>query len=507
MSEHPQWLVQDSLLATGARSPGATAVITPDVRLDYGELLERSLRLARGLQDAGVQRGDRVAIHMENGIPYAVSIFATLLAGGVFVPVNAQTKPAKLAFLLEDCEAALLLTEPRLAAATSPAVGGIASLRGVVPSLDELAASSAEPRDPGTVPVDLAALIYTSGTTDKPKGVMLTHRNMVFATESVACYLGLTADDRLLNVLPLAFSYGLYQLLLATRLGASLVLERSFAFPAEIVARMQDHDVTVFPGVPTMFATLRSLTNLQPRFENVTCVTNAGAALPPEYVPSIREIFPRARLYLMYGQTECKRVCYLDPELVEQKPSSVGKAMPGTEAFVLDEHGRRATPGEVGVLHVRGPHVMAGYWRRPDLTEHVLRDGPVPGERMLCTHDYFKTDEDGDLYFVARSDDVIKTRGEKVSPVEVENVLYSVAGVREAAVVGVPDEILGQSVRAFVALDEAATVSEQDLLRECRARLENYMVPREIVVLESLPKTASGKITKTELRAVEPTRA
>src|SRR5205823_9810515 len=194
----------------------------------------------------------------------------------------------------------------------------------------------------------------------------------------------------------------------------------------------------------------------------------------------LRRVFPNASLFRMYGQTECIRISYLDPGLIDEKPTSVGKAIPGTEAFVLGDDGKPAEPGETGVLHVRGPHLMMGYWRAPELTAEKLKDGPYPGERILSTHDHFTVDEQGELYFVDRSDDIIKTRGEKVSSVEVENALHDIAGVRQAAVVGVPDELLGQAVRAFVILDEDAQLDEHEIIRACRGRLENFMVPRDV---------------------------
>jgi acyl-coenzyme A synthetase/AMP-(fatty) acid ligase len=202
----------------------------------------------------------------------------------------------------------------------------------------------------------------------------------------------------------------------------------------------------------------------------------------------------------MYGLTECKRVSYLAPELVDSKPTSVGKAIPGTEAMVLRPDGTPVDPREVGILYVRGPHVMAGYWRKPAETAEMLVDGPVPGERMLCTQDNFTVDEDGFLYFVGRTDDIIKTRGEKVSPSEVENALFGVEGVKEAAVVGVPDEALGEAIRAFVVLDNGARLGEQDIIAACRARLENFMVPRDVVFLQELPTTTTGKVRKQSLR-------
>jgi acyl-coenzyme A synthetase/AMP-(fatty) acid ligase len=204
----------------------------------------------------------------------------------------------------------------------------------------------------------------------------------------------------------------------------------------------------------------------------------------------------------MYGQTECVRACYLAPEMIERKPTSVGRAIPGTEAFVLDEDGREVGPGEVGVLHTRGPHVMLGYWRAPEATARTLSDGPHPGERTLRTHDYFTVDEDGDLYFVDRSDDMIKTGGEKVSSVEVENALHEIAGIAQAAVIGVPDERLGQVVRAYVVLREGSSLTEREIIRGCRTRLEGFMVPREVVFVVELPHTDSGKVRKKSLAAI-----
>jgi acyl-coenzyme A synthetase/AMP-(fatty) acid ligase len=229
------------------------------------------------------------------------------------------------------------------------------------------------------------------------------------------------------------------------------------------------------------------------------CLTNAAAGLPPSFHDDIRRIFPNASLYRMYGLTECVRVCYLEPELIDEKPSSVGRAMPGTEAFVLGDDGRPVSPGETGILHVRGPHIMMGYWRDPEATDKMLKPGPLLGDVTLCTHDHFTVDEDGLLYFVGRTDDIIKTRGEKVSTVEVENVLHAMDGVRQAAVVGVPDELLGHAVRAYVVLEDGTQLSEHDIRVFAREKLESYMVPGEVIILDELPHTDSGKIRKRTL--------
>lgn len=514
MNQRASWgpgqrLLHQSLLEPAAETPDRAALVADGRTWTYAELADAALRLARALQDAGLERGDRVITFMDNTAECAISIFGTLAAGGAFVVANPQTKADKLTYMLEDSEAAFLLTEASLGRIWRGAVSAPASLRGVycVAGEDEaaaedfgaaLAATAPEPRDLGTIPLDLAALIYTSGSTGNPKGVMMTHANMVFTAGSVAQYLRLETDDRIMNVLPLAFDYGLYQLLMAMRIGGTLVLERSFAFPAQTLKRVEVEQVTTFPGVPTVYATLVSMKS-PGVYESVRRLTNTAAALPPSFHDRLHEIFPNALIFRMYGLTECKRVSYLEPELVDEKPTSVGKAIPGTEAFVLREDGTRVDAGETGILHVRGPHVMAGYWRAPEITAHWLRDGPLPGERMLCTHDAFTVDEDGFLYFVGRTDDIIKTRGEKVSPIEVENALFAIDGVKEAAVIGVPDDVLGEAVRAYVVLEEDAELSEGEIVAVCRTRLESFMVPRDVLFLDDLPKTPTGKVRKKSL--------
>jgi acyl-CoA synthetase (AMP-forming)/AMP-acid ligase II len=326
---------------------------------------------------------------------------------------------------------------------------------------------------------------------------MQTHQSMVFAAGSLIEYLRLSADERILCVLPLAFDYGLYQLLMSIQLGATLVLERSFTYPAQIFARMQEQAATVFPGVPTVYAMLISSHGRTPLcFPQVTRVTNTAAALPDEFVAKLREIFPNALIYRMYGLTECKRVSYLEPELAGEKPGSVGRAIPGTEIYLLSPDGKPVPPGETGILYVRGPHVMVGYWNRPDLSEHMLKPGKLPGERVLCTQDFFRMDAEGFLYFQGRSDDIIKTRGEKVAPVEVENALHSIPGVREAAVLGIPDALLGEAIRAYVVVEPESNLNDKQLRVACAARLENFMVPKEFVFRPELPKTATGKVSK-----------
>jgi long-chain acyl-CoA synthetase len=508
MRARPQLLVHDSLLGSAEAVPTRDAVVDEFGPWTYQKLADEALRIARLLQDEGLQPGDRVVLYLDNTARCAAGIFGTLIAGGVFIVVNPQTRAEKLTLILADSGAAFLLAEgtsvnvvaeavAQSGGATRVFVTGSSAL--VFPSLDEaLAATEPRPATPETIPAGLAALVYTSGTTGRPKGVMLSHQALVFVIGSIAEYLRLDADDRILNILPLAYTYGLSQLLLAARVRGTLLLERTFAFPGRTLERMHSERATVFPAVPTVYATLLGMRHSR-TYESVRCLTNAAAGLPPAFHDGLQRLFPNARLYRMYGQTECVRVSFLEPELIGTKPTSVGRAIPGTEAFVLDEEGRTVAHGETGVLHVRGPHLMEGYWGDPALTEKWLKSGPDPGERMLCTHDHFTVDEEGLLYFVGRTDDIVKIRGEKVSTIEVENVLHGLRGVSQVAVVGVPDELLGEALRAYVVLEGGAALTEEQILRFARSKLENFMVPREVVLLDELPQTESGKVRKGSL--------
>jgi acyl-CoA synthetase (AMP-forming)/AMP-acid ligase II len=357
------------------------------------------------------------------------------------------------------------------------------------------------PALPYVIANDLAALIYTSGSTGFPKGVMMTHQSMVFTSWSLVEYLRLSADDRLLLLLPLAFDYGLYQLFMSVTVGGTLLVEQSFIFPASIYRNIEKYQPTVFPGVPTIYAMMLTSAKENPLvFESVRRVTNTAAALPAEFIPGLQKIFPNALIFKMYGLTECKRVCYLEPELVNTKPASVGKAIPGTEVFLLTEDGKPAPAGEPGILHVRGPHVMLGYWNKPELSNEMLRPGLLPYERVLCSNDLFVMDDEGFLYFQGRTDDIIKTRGEKVSPVEVENVIYKLNGIKEVAVFGMPDDVMGEAIVAYITLHTDSVLTEKEVLKECTARLEAFMVPQKVVFIESMPKSPNGKIDKKVLK-------
>jgi long-chain acyl-CoA synthetase len=301
-------------------------------------------------------------------------------------------------------------------------------------------------------------------------------------------------------VLPIAFDYGLYQILMSSRVGATVVLQRSLAFPIKVVETMVRENVTVLPGVPTVFSMLLNLSSLKSfDLKALRMVTNTAAALSEAQIRDIRAAFPQATLFSMYGLTECKRVSYLPPDQLDIRPMSVGRGMPNEEVFLIDEHGKRLPNGSTGELVVRGSNVMRGYWKKPEQTAERLKLGDLPGEMHLHTGDIFRTDSEGYLYFVGRRDDIIKSRGEKVSPREVENVLYQIDGVLEAAVIGVHDPVLGQAVKAFLVLKPGFGHSERDVIRHCLAHMESFMAPKHVAFVDALPRTDTGKISKRGL--------
>jgi amino acid adenylation domain-containing protein len=514
-------LVNDFLQNSAERLPNKVALICNGHRLTYAQVEEQANRVANGLLALGVQRGERVAVWLPNSVEAVVAIFAILKAGATFTVINPTTKAGKLAYVLNNCGASGLFAAGRQGGKGTQLFESVPSLRfavlcgkGITQATstrpDILAfpylLENFPPTHPPcqTIDVDLACLIYTSGSTGEPKGVMSTHANVAFAASSIIQYLGNTPEDIVINVLPLSFDYGLYQLLMVFKFGGTLVLEQSFTYPAAVLRRIEQERVSGFPGVPTLFAVLLQMDLSQFDLSSLRYLTNTAAALPVEHIRRLREAFHWARLYSMYGLTECKRTLYLPPEELERRPGSVGIAILGTEVWIEDEAGHRLGPGEAGELVVRGSHVMQGYWGDPEETARRYRPGRYPAERLLYTGDLFRMDEEGFLYFIARKDDVIKSRGEKVAPKEVEGVIYQVPGVVEVAVVGVPDELLGQAIKAFVVCSNGHPLTEQEILHHCAQHLEDFMLPRYVEFRSSLPKTSSGKIHKSAVADRQP---
>jgi long-chain acyl-CoA synthetase len=488
--------VHECFEAAAAARPAKTALVVGERRIDYATLAASVAALARDLRHAGIGPGDRVVIFIADALRYAVALHAVWAAGATVVPIAAGSRAARIAFVLGDVQAKLLLTEEGARAVWTGAVAGAETAR-LAPSLDARLGlvMVTQPRhgDEPAPPAGLAAILYTSGTTGIPKGVMLTHANMRAAWDLVQAYLGLREDDVIALPLAPTFSYGLYYLLMGLGLGASVVAEPASAFPRVLLQRLAAERATVLPGVPMLFASLLGVADID-RFDlgALRVMTNAAAALPVPHLEHIGQRWPAARFFSMYGMTECKRISYLPPEELLRRPASVGRGMAGQEHWLADD----------GELIVRGPHVMLGYWQRPVETAERLERG-ADGRIALRTGDLFRADAEGYLTFVSRKDDIIKTRGEKVAPREVENAICAMPGVAEAAVVGVPDAVLGQAVRAYVTLRPgvaaAAEITPRAVIRHCLATLEAYMAPKEVQIVPELPHTESGKLERSAL--------
>jgi amino acid adenylation domain-containing protein len=502
-------VLHEYLNISAERYPEKVALRCGDSRLTYRELLRTSNSLASFLLKRGLEREDRVVIFLENSPEAVISLFGALRAGGCYVMVNPKTPPERLAFIVQHCGAKFLIVSSKEQQWISSVSSSLTHPRCLIftgrtaphETGSDFESACRTPQSslfPTMGDQDLATILYTSGSAGVQKGVTLTHRNIDTVVSSVSEYLGHTSDDIVLGLLQLSFGYGLLQVLVTFKTGGRIILEKGYGFPYDIINRIKEEHITGLAGVPTMFSLLLQLSSLEKEdLSSVRYLTNAAAALPPTFIPKLKRVFPFAKLYLMHGLTECLRTTYLPPEELDRRPTSVGRGMPNVELWIEDEHGQRLSDGRTGELVVRGANVMRGYWNAPEETARVLRPGRYPWERVLYTGDLFRMDRDGFLYFVSRKDDVIKSRGEKVSPLEVENIIYTLDEIAEVRVIGVPDDILGQAIKAEIVLKEGKTLSERDVLTACKKHLEDYKVPHVVDFLPSLPKTLGGKIKRS----------
>jgi len=521
-------LVHEWLRRSARRFPDKEALICGQQRLTYKDLDRRTDYLAASIQDIGVRRHDRVVILLDNSSETVISLYGILKAGGVFVILAGSLKGAKLRYILDNSDADILITHTSKARVVADAlnqmqrnvkiiwVGPKSRIPGELTqsslSWDDIYskfASTVEDKQnndqlPRCIDVDLAALIYTSGSTGEPKGVMSTHHNMISAARSIIQYIDNIEEDIILDVLPLSFDYGLYQVIMAFMFGGTVVLEKSFLYLHEIFRCISREKVTGFPIVPTIAVMLLNMRDLN-RYDLSTLryITNTGAALPVEHIRRLKSMLPDVKIFSMFGLTECKRVCYLPPEELEARPASVGKAMPNCEVFLVDQNGNNVTAEQTGELVIRGSNVMQGYWKDPDLTARTYRNQQYPAERALYSGDYFRKDDSGFLYFLGRKDDMIKSKGERISTREIENILCALDGVAEAGVIGVPDDIIGQAVKAYIVAAPSYKLTEKGIMRYCAANMETFMVPKYIEFVDKLPVTANGKIDKKQLKSME----
>jgi acyl-CoA synthetase (AMP-forming)/AMP-acid ligase II len=339
---------------------------------------------------------------------------------------------------------------------------------------------------------------------------MLSHAQIMAGASIVSAYLEITDRDRILAVLPFSFDAGMNQLTTAVQQGATLVLT-TFVFAREIVQTLAKEQITGLAGVPTLWSLLAqpSSTLHKTKLPHLRYITNTGGAMPQPVLKTLRQVLPTTNIVLMYGLTEAFRSTYLPPEQLDRRPTSMGKAIPNTEILVVNEQGQPCKPGEVGELVHRGPTVSMGYWGQPELTAKVLRPHPFlpkelgDQERVCYSGDLVTMDEEGFLYFVGRRDTMIKSSGFRISPTEVEEALFSCGKLKGAAVIGIPDEVMGQTIKAFVVVKDGETTTSHDLLAHCGEHLPRHMVPKAVEILPDLPKTSSGKVDYPALRRRE----
>jgi long-chain acyl-CoA synthetase len=508
-------LLQDILKKNMAERPDKVALICENQRWTYAEIDAMSSRLANAFRRNGVQNGDRILFYLLNSSELVVSIFAALKANAVYSGIDYANTPETLNYIAKDCEATALVTYTKQAEMATRLMAENPSLKFTVlvgAKEDALAAkllsyeaiqADCPPELPpqNRIEGDLAYLIYTSGSTGKSKGVLVTHRSILFTIQSGIDYFKLTDQEVHTSPLQLSFSPGINQLYQTFRVGGTLILEKSLTFPQAVLKRMETEHATGFAGVPTMLALLMQTDLSRYDLSHLRLISSIGAALPPALIEKIRQKLPNASIHSYYGMAEASYSLGLDPAQIDQRPTSVGKPFPGTQAWIIDDDGQRIGPDQIGMLILRGTHVRNGYWNYPEGTAQRFRPGLVPGETVCYTGDMFRTDTDGYFYFVGRSDEIIKSGAKKVVPREIENALYGLDGVLEAAAVGIPDPILGQVIKAFVVPTEQArsSLTTEGILHYCKQTLEAFKVPRQVEIRESLPKTPSGKIIKTSL--------
>lgn len=516
------FLIHHMLLRSATRFPQKESLVDVHHRLTYEETERQTRSLAAALREIGIQRGDRVGIWLDSSVVQAISIFGISRSGGVFVPINGLLFPEQVAHIVNDCQVKGLITTQARARSLTPLLSTLASLQFFL-------LTDAESDSPLDLPSyslkrlcngrqgndwrdtrvekDLAAILYTSGSTGRPKGVMLSHHQVMAGSAIVSDYLGITSEERILGALPLSFDAGLNQLMTAIQHGGTFI-SISFVFAREIAHALWRERVTGMGGVPTLWSLLAQPSSSLEKysFPQLRYITNTGGRMPQAVLGILRRLLPTTKIFLMYGLTEAFRSTYLPPGELDRRPESMGKAIPNTEILVVNEKGEPCKPGEVGELVHRGPTVSLGYWGLPELTAKVLRPHPFlppelgDGEKVCYSGDLVQMDEEGFLYFVGRRDNMIKSSGYRVSPTEVEETLFQSGKVREAGVIGVPDTILGQVIKAFVVPREGETLEPDGLIHFCAAKLPRYMVPKFVEVRAELPKTSTGKIDYPVLR-------
>jgi len=514
--------VQSFLEDSASRFPDKKALFASGTWYTFRQLEQKANALARLLLRLGLKKGERVALLIENSMEYVASYYAVLKACGITVALNTESTAEEIGYIACDCDVRFLIANPRLVTrktatlktpaaeflnktplkgifywgAAAEAVGGEAATP-VIRLPDALETESDESPGARLIDLDVASIVYTSGSTGKPRGAVLSHLNIVSNTRSIADYLELTSGDRIMVVLPFYYIYGKSLLNTHFFVGGSVVIDNRFLYPNVILQTMREQEATGLAGVPSTFTILLNRSNLRSsRFPGLRYVTQAGGAMAPSIQKDVADVFAPARLVVMYGATEASaRLSYLSPADLPRKWGSIGKAIPNVELFVADENGVRLPQGEEGEIVARGSNIMSGYWNHLDETARVLKNG------LYFTGDLGREDEEGFLFVVGRIKDMIKIGGNRVSAKEIEDALHEHPGIVEVAVIGVPDDVLGEAPKAFIVLKDGIrpTIIEE-LPGFLQEHLALYKIPKLYEIRDSLPKNDAGKIQKRKLK-------
>jgi acyl-CoA ligase (AMP-forming) (exosortase A-associated) len=509
-------LVHELLIESAQRAPGAHALAYQHSELDYATLAGEVLKCSGALLELGLPRSARVGVYMEKRLETVVAVFGAAAAGGVFVPINPLLKAEQVAYILRDCNVRVLVTSAERLEMLAPAlrecpdlkavlcVGGKAQADGsaAVLSWEDALAAAGAARPHRVIDSDMAAILYTSGSTGKPKGVVLSHRNMVAGAKSVAQYLENGPHERILAALPLSFDAGFSQLTTAFHAGASVALI-NYLLPRDVVDAIQRHRITGLTAVPPLWIQLASLKWPESARQSLRYVANTGGRMPKATLDALRALLPRTLVYLMYGLTESFRSTYLPPAELDRRPDSIGKAIPNAEVLVVREDGSLCDANEPGELVHRGALVSLGYWNDPVKTAERFKPAPgqpsglVMPEIAVWSGDSVRRDEEGYLYFISRRDEMIKTSGYRVSPTEVEEVVYGTGLVGEVAALGIEHPVLGQAIVLVATSPANSRLDPAAVIAKCRERLPAFMVPARIIERKgSLPRNPNGKIDR-----------
>jgi len=507
-------LVNKFLENSAEKFPDKQAVWFKDNWLSFSEIEVKSNQLANFLKSRGIDRGDRVAILLENSFNYVIAYYAILKIGAITVALNTETKKEGLVYLLNDSESKAIITQKRFSKELLPALNNTPYLKEVVIEQSNLeqfkqighcnttdineifSVESQNHPSVRCIDIDIASIVYTSGSTGKPKGVVLTHHNIVANTKSIVEYLKLKSEDRIMVVLPFYYIYGKSLLNTHFSVSGSVVIDNRFAFPNSVLDTMKKTETTGFSGVPSTFMILLNKSSIRDyQFDSLRYITQAGGAMAPAIQKEVVKIFSPAELIIMYGATEASaRLSYLEPNDLSNKWGSIGKAIPNVDLFIADNTGKPLPPNKEGQIVARGSNLMQGYWKDLDETNNVLKNG------LYYTGDIGIVDDEGFLFVVGRTKDMIKVGGERISAKSVEEVILELKEVHEVAVIGVEDEILGEAIKAFIVFSDSVTLEEQEILKFCKKKLPQSKIPKYIEFIDSLVKNESGKILKEELR-------